>query len=61
PRWAGFAVVPGQGSPLPFHLCEDVTHDPCELYGHKTWVFAIGEALKKNGATAVKYEVPPAQ
>ncbi|WP_434415961.1 hypothetical protein [Nannocystis pusilla] len=54
-------MVPGQGSPLPFHLCEDISHDPCELDGQRTWVFAIGEALKKNGATAVTYATPPAQ
>lgn len=58
PKWTGFAVVPGQGSPLPFHLCEDIDHDPCELYGHKTWVFDLGDALKKNNATAVTYVVP---
>ncbi|MFY0542090.1 hypothetical protein [Nannocystis pusilla] len=61
PLWTGFAVVPGQGSPLPFYLCEDIEHDRCELAGHKTWEFAIGEALKKSGATAVTYATPPAQ
>ncbi|MDC0669490.1 hypothetical protein [Nannocystis radixulma] len=58
PRWTGFAVVPGEGSPLPFHLCEDIAHDTCEMAGHATWVFDIGDALKKNNATAVTYVVP---
>ncbi|MBZ5710269.1 hypothetical protein [Nannocystis pusilla] len=58
PRWTGFAVVPGQGSPLPFHLCEDIAHDTCEMDGHATWVFDLGDALKQNSATAVTYVVP---
>jgi hypothetical protein len=58
PMWTGFTVVPGQGSPLPFHLCEDIAHDTCEMHGKSTWVFDIGDALKKNGATAVTYAVP---
>jgi hypothetical protein len=58
PQWTGYAVVPGEGSPLPFHLCEDIAHDPCELYGHKTWSFAVGDALKKHDATAVAFTVP---
>ena len=58
PLWTGYAVVPGEGSPLPFHLCEDVQADPCEMLGKKSWVFDIGAALKKNNATAVTYAVP---
>jgi hypothetical protein len=58
PHYTGFAVVPGSGSPLPFYLCEDSQHDPCEMLGRATWVFDIGEALKQNNATAVTYEVP---
>lgn len=55
PRWAGFAVIPGEGSPLPFVVCEDRAHDPCKALGSATWSFAIGDALRKSGATKVEY------
>ena len=58
PRWTGYAVVPGEGSPLQFFLCEDIAHDTCEMDGHATWSFDLGDALKKNNATAVTYVVP---
>lgn len=58
PKWAGYTVVVGKGSPLPYYVCDDVTHDTCEAAGTKTWAFDISEPLKSNNATAVTYSVP---
>jgi hypothetical protein len=61
PQWAGFAVIPGEGSPLPFKLCEDREHNPCKALGSATWSFAVGDALKRSGAAAVVYDPLPAE
>ncbi len=58
PKWAGYTVVVGKGSPLPYYVCDDVTHDTCEAAGVRTWAFDISEPLKSNNATAVTYSVP---
>jgi hypothetical protein len=58
PRWNPYTVVTGPGSPLAFHLCEDIAADRCEMDGRKTWTFDISAALAANHATAVEYAVP---
>jgi hypothetical protein len=58
PKWAGYTVVTGKGSPLPYYVCDDAAHDTCEAAGTRKWAFDISEALKANTATAVTYSVP---
>lgn len=58
PTWAGYTVVTGPGSPLPFYVCHEIEHDTCEMDGTKTWVFDISSQLRANHATAVEFAVP---
>lgn len=58
PTWAGYSVVTGTGSPLPFYVCVEPEHDKCEAAGRAQWVFDISTQLAKNGATAVTHAVP---
>jgi hypothetical protein len=58
PLWAGYTVVTGPGSPLPFYVCDEIQHDTCEMDGEKTWVFDIASQLAANKATAVEFSVP---
>ena len=48
PTWAGYTVVHGAGSPLPFHVCIELAHDRCELASNKTWVFESARAAGRE-------------
>ncbi|NVB84991.1 MAG: hypothetical protein HOV81_41880 [Kofleriaceae bacterium] len=58
PQWAGYTVVTGHGSPLPFYVCHEIQHDTCEMAGVKTWVFDISSQLEASKATAVEFAIP---
>jgi hypothetical protein len=58
PQWAGYTVVTGRGSPLPFYVCHEIQHDTCEMDGVKAWVFDLSSQLEANKATAVEFAIP---
>ena len=58
PRWTGYTVVTGHGSPLPFYVCFEPKHDTCEMLGKFTWVFDISSALAANHATSAEFVIP---